>query len=216
MAKIKVGFLFDKTNNWIFEDVKNYNNEINKKKYSTKYSYNPIVFKDFEIVFIINYTKIISDKLLNKIKLPVVVHASDLPKGKGFAPLIWQILEGKNHINISMIKAVKQFDSGPIIFKEKLKLNGHELYKELRSKLAKIILKLIKKLLLDYPKIKYNQQNGKSTFYRRRYPKDSRLNINKNIKSQFNLLRTCDNEKWPAYFNYKNKKYIIKIYESKI
>ena len=39
------------------------------------------------------------------------------------------------------------------------------------------------------------------------------IDLNKNLKSQFNLLRICDNEKYPAFFNYKNKKYILKIFK---
>ena len=31
----------------------------------------------------------------------IVVHASDLPKGRGFSPMSWQILEGKNKIKLS-------------------------------------------------------------------------------------------------------------------
>jgi methionyl-tRNA formyltransferase len=42
---------------------------------------------------------------------------------------------------------------------------------------------------------------------------DSEININKSIKSQFNLLRICDNEKYPAFFKYKNCKFILKIFK---
>ena len=38
------------------------------------------------------------------------------------------------------------------------------------------------------------------------------LNVSKTIKEQFNLLRVCDNERYPAFFYLNNKKYIIKIY----
>ena len=41
----------------------------------------------------------------------------------------------------------------------------------------------------------------------------SELDINKSIKSQFNMLRVVDNERYPAFFSHKKKKYIIKIYE---
>ena len=115
-----------------------------------------------------------------------------------------------------MIKAVKKVDSGPIIFKNTLKLNGAELYSELRKKLSNIIIKLINKLLINYPNIKFIPQKGNSTFYKKRTPENSKININKSIKSQFNLLRTCNNEKWPAFFYFKKKKYIIKILENEI
>ena len=56
------------------------------------------------------------------------------------------------------------------------------------------------------------KQKGRSTFYPKRSSKHSIININKSIKSQFNLLRICDPENYPAYFKYKNRTYLIKIF----
>ena len=70
---------------------------------------------------------------------------------------------------------------------------------------------LIEKYILSYPNIKGKEQQGKSTFYKRRTPKDSELNINKSIDEQFNLLRIVDNHNYPAYFIKNNVKYILKI-----
>ncbi len=213
MAKLKVGFLIDKENSWFFLNLNKFYKTLDKKKYFKKISFNSRSFNNFDILFIVNYTKIINNSVLKKIKLPIVIHASDLPKGKGFSPLMWQVLENKKKIKVSMIKAVKKVDSGPIIFKKQIKLNGTELYDELRLKLSKVIVNLMKKLLIVYPNLKFKSQKGNSTFYKKRQPKDSNLNINKSLKSQFNLLRTCDNRNWPAFFSYKNRKYVLKIYK---
>ncbi|WP_287162823.1 hypothetical protein, partial [Clostridium sp.] len=64
-----------------------------------------------------------------------------------------------------------------------------------------------------YPNIKGKPQQGESSFYIKRGPKDSKLDINKTIKEQFNLLRIVDNERYPAYFMFNNKKYIVRIYK---
>ena len=62
--------------------------------------------------------------------------------------------------------------------------------------------------------IKSFKQRGKGNFNRLRNSNDSEININKSIKSQFNLLRICDNERYPAFFKYKNKKFILKIFKA--
>ena len=72
-----------------------------------------------------------------------------------------------------------------------------------------------KKFLEDYVKIKPQLQKGESSFYKKRRPDNSELDITKSIKDQFNLLRICDNENYPAFFFHKNKKYILKIIEEK-
>ena len=55
------------------------------------------------------------------------------------------------------------------------------------------------------------KQSGVETFYKKRGPDDSALDVNKTIIEQFNLLRTVDNEKYPAFFIHKGKKFLVKI-----
>ena len=71
----------------------------------------------------------------------------------------------------------------------------------------------VKKFLNLYPKVKSSKQFGKSTFYKKRTKEDSKLSIDLPLKKQFNLLRICNNDLWPAFFYFKKKKYIIKIYK---
>ena len=144
----------------------------------------------------------------------MIIHESALPKGKGFHLLQWQILNNKNKISTCLFMASDKFDSGDILFKDYILLNGTELYEELRQKQAAISIKLINKFLKYYPKIKLIKQKGKETFFKKRFPKDSELDVNKNIKSQFNKLRISNNESWPCFFYYKNKKYILKIFKT--
>jgi methionyl-tRNA formyltransferase len=47
--------------------------------------------------------------------LNLVVHESDLPVGKGFAPIQWQLLEENNEIIISFLQAHGLVDSGDIL-----------------------------------------------------------------------------------------------------
>ena len=63
--KFTVTFLFDKNNNWFekyFLKIK-----INKKKYYIKKTHNKKDVKNQDILFIINYTKILSKDFLKKI-----------------------------------------------------------------------------------------------------------------------------------------------------
>ena len=50
----------------------------------------------YETVFILSYHRIIEKTYLEQHKHNIVIHASALPQGKGWAPMFWQILEGKN------------------------------------------------------------------------------------------------------------------------
>jgi methionyl-tRNA formyltransferase len=148
---------------------------------------------------------------LSKNKNNLVIHESDLPKGKGWSPLTYQVLEGKNKIPITLFEADKSFDGGKIYFKKFIDLKGDELVDELREKQAQMTFYLIDKFLKERSDINGAKQIGKETFYQRRNPSHSELDINKSILENFNLLRVVDNERYPAYFTYKNHKYILKI-----
>ena len=94
---------------------------------------------------------------------------------------------------------------------QKYKLKGTELMNDLRAIQAKAVFKIMSKFLDKYPKIKFRKQVGKSNFNKKRKPEDSKLNIKKSILSQFNLLRVCDNQRYPAFFIHKGIKYYLKI-----
>lgn len=211
MKNIKLAFLLDKTNNWMLNFIKNSRYKNIKR---IKIFWNIKKIKNYDLVFIINYTKLIPKKYLKNNRFNLVIHSSNLPKGKGFAPLQWQILENKKKIFFSMININHKIDSGDIIMKSNIKLNGSELYEELRQLQSKKILEMINKVIKIFPKIKFEKQKGKGSVYKKRSLNDSEININKSIKSQFNKFRIVNNEKWPAFFYFKKKKYILKIYKN--
>lgn len=166
----------------------------------------------FETVFILSYFRVIPEKLLQKHQYNLVVHESALPKGKGWAPLFWQILEHKNQIPIVLFEADGEIDHGPIYIKDTVALKGYELHNEIRKKQAKKTIELCVRFVKNRETMKPHIQKGTETSYEKRQPEDSRLNIRKSIKSQFNLLRIVDNNEFPAFFDYKNHRYIIKVY----
>ena len=70
----------------------------------------------------------------------------------------WQILKGINIITFSLIEAVEKVDSGNIYLTKKLRLNGNELYDELRTKQSKAIKEIMMSFLRKYPNISSQKQ----------------------------------------------------------
>lgn len=173
--------------------------------------------KNCDINIIFSYFKTISKKYLIRSKINLIPHESLLPKGRGMSPLTWQILKGKRKIFFSLIEADIKIDSGKIYYKKKVLIPEHSIFDEIKLIQLKENLKMIKKFI-KYYKLKKTaprglNQIGKPTYYKKRTPANSRISINKNIKSQFNLLRTADSEKYPSFFIFKGKKYYLKIYK---
>jgi len=141
------------------------------------------------------------------------VHSSDLPHGKGWSPLTYQILEGKNEIVNTLFEAVDAVDAGNIYLQNIMRFDGYELLGELHDIQGKKINELVLEFVSKYPNIVARKQEGKESFYKKRGSRDSELDISKTIAEQFDLLRVVDNEKYPAFFKHRGKKYIIKIHK---
>jgi methionyl-tRNA formyltransferase len=180
--------------------------------------YQPKIFSDHEsinnsysLVFILSYFRMIEAESLRRHEHNLVVHESALPLGRGWAPFFWQVLEGRLEIPVVLFEAGKGIDEGDIYLSDRIRLKGHELYPELRFIQAKKTIELCRRFLMRRKTPKAVKQAGKPSYYKRRTPKDSQLNIDKTIKEQFNQLRICCNEEFPAFFNYKGFKYILEI-----
>ena len=149
-------------------------------------------------------------KKLNYNDYNLVVHESDLPYGKGWSPLTWQVLEGKCKIPITLFEAAETVDSGRIYAQGVIELNGNELLSEIKHKQGLKTIDLILKFINNFP-MEGKKQEGKETFYKKRTVKDSELDIHKTIADQFDLLRISDNERYPAHFFINGVKYLLKI-----
>ncbi|MCS6808082.1 MAG: formyltransferase family protein, partial [Bacteroidota bacterium] len=168
-----------------------------------------------DVALYLGCSQVASSQILQRNRHNLVVHESALPSGKGWSPLTWQILEGKNCIPITLFEAVERIDSGQIYLQETMEFTGYELIDELRAKQASASFRMCQIFLQRYPDIlgEAKLQTGQETFYPRRRPEDSKLDIDKSIREQFNLLRVVDNERYPAYFEIDGHRYTIAIYK---
>lgn len=141
----------------------------------------------------------------------LVIHESDLPRGRGFAPLTWQVLEGRHDIPVCLLEAGDVADGGPIIYREHLHFQGNELIPEMREALGGLYERMIARYLAAPVPPEGTAQQGDTTSYRRRHPRDSALDPGKTLAEQFDLLRVVDNERYPAFFDHRGRRYRLQI-----
>lgn len=205
--------VFTARSSWINKYIDKFISDLEAKGYCVRWAHDTIDVKPAFISYYLSYFSVVSHDVLRLSKHNLVVHESNLPQGRGWSPLSWQVLEGKNIIPITLFEAEEHVDSGRIYLRDFINLEGHELVEEIRYKQAITTFNLCGRFLEDYESlIKQScEQQGEPTYYSRRTPNDSRLDINKSIADQFNLLRIVDNEHYPAFFEYKGKRYIVTI-----
>jgi methionyl-tRNA formyltransferase len=208
---MKIQILVDNSDSWIVPYARELQLEIIKKKHDCLLLHYHEQVEAGDVLCLLSCEKIFKTLNLNKYNL--VVHESDLPKGKGWSPVTWQVLEGVKKIPVTLFEAEEAVDAGEIYAKENIILKGDELLPEIKNLQGIATKNLIHKFIDKYPEITGTKQTGPSTFYAKRKAKDSELDIDKPIREHFNLLRVCDNERYPAFFILDNTKYILKIYK---
>lgn len=207
---MKITLILDSKDSWFVDHAKKLQ-LILKKEHPTEIIYNFNEMTKGDIAFFLSVTKICPPEKLALHTHNIVIHASDLPKGKGWSPMPWQIIEGKNEIALSLFEAAEKVDSGMIYLKDKVVFEGNELIDELREKMAAKMNEMAVNYVEHYDTIIGEEQIGEETFYQKRTPRHSELDIHKSLFEQFNLLRTVDNNSYPAFFYKDGFKYLLKI-----
>ena len=164
-----------------------------------------------DILFLISCQELISKAQRNKYKMTLVVHASDLPLGRGWSPHIWDIINGSNYLTVSLISAEDEIDTGKIYKKIKIKIESNELWDEINKKLFLTEIQLMEYAVKSYKHLKGEKQtlDITPTYYSKRTPIDSKIDPEESIKNQFNKIRVMDPERYPAFFELNGYKYQI-------
>ena len=162
-----------------------------------------------DVAFLLGCVRVVSGEVLQRNHSNLVVHASALPKGRGFSPVTWQILEGATTIPLCLFEAVGDVDAGPVIYRDAINLVGNETYAEWRHLLGEKALELCRRFLDEVSPPAGTEQRGQPTFHPRRTPRDSRLDPHRTIAEQFDLLRVADPERYPTYFHYRERRFTL-------
>lgn len=198
---------------WINDHLPQFIASLEALGHTVTAAHSPDQIQQADITFFLSCGQIVPPERLALSKNNLVVHESDLPQGKGWSPLTWQILEGKDQIPVTLFEAAERVDSGVIYLQTTIELEGHELVDELRQAQAEATFQLCKSFVLDTERIitEAKQQHGDESFYKRRTPKHSEIDPEKSLAEQFDLLRVVDNQRYPAFFKYRGYEYVLKI-----
>ena len=172
--------------------------------------------KGGDICFLISCTEILPAEFMDKYTHVLVIHASDLPKGRGWSPHIWAIIEGQEELTVTLLEASEEVDCGDIWHKSTHQIPKYFLYSDIIEVVNRAHVDLI-----DYA-VEHNgtvdplpqDLHIAPTYLPKRTPADSEISAYESIASQFNLLRVCDNNRFPSFFHLHGKKFKITIESS--
>ena len=166
-----------------------------------------------DVLFLISCTEIITASDREKFTKTLVIHASDLPKGRGWSPHIWEILNGAEDVTVTLLEAEDRVDSGAIWKKLCVAIPKHALHNEINEILFGVEMDLMDFAIQEFPVARPQGQDptAEPNYYTRRTLADSEINPLQTLVSQFDLIRVCDPVRFPAHFSLHGHCYKITI-----
>lgn len=166
-----------------------------------------------DLLFLVSCNQIVSAKDRAFYAASLVLHASDLPKGRGWSPHIWAIASGSDKITLTLLEAEDKVDSGRIWKKVDILVPKDALWHEINDLLFTEEIRMMDFALISRDVIQPQKQSDEvePTYHRARTPEDSRIDPDKSIADQFDLIRVCDPVRYPAFFYHRGQRYALKL-----
>lgn len=171
---------------------------------------------DGALLLLISCSEIVTKSDRSAYVKTLVIHASDVPLGRGWSPHIWQIIGGATEITIALLEAEDRVDSGAVWKKLRVSIDKSALWDEINRAIFETELKLMDFAVDNFDVIETLPQSVviEPTYFPKRTPADSKIDSKKSIEEQFDLIRVCDPDRFPAYFEMHGHKYIIRLEKS--
>ena len=176
--------------------------------------------KDFEpdVMVVSGYYNILPKKLLDLVPLGVWgIHNSLLPKYRGGAALVWQIINGEKELGSSLFKFTTEMDAGEILHQVTINSDGKTTIKTATEQIQKLWIEQLPKKWRDLlnGEVELILQNDKdATYCAQRIEEDGEISWSKTAKFIDRFIRAQATPYPRAYFIFEGRK--IKIVEHQI
>ncbi len=153
-----------------------------------------------DVIICVGWSWLIPDEITKKYFV-CGLHPSNLPEFAGGSPIQNQILNGVNESKFTLFKFTDQIDSGPIIKKADLSLDGH-IY-DIFQRLVQVGSNLLIDFLIEYPSYDLLSTAPPSKIWKRIRPDQSKLNANDfenlSVREIYDFIR-CREDPYPNAF----------------
>jgi len=183
------------------------------------YSSHIVIPNTTDVVFVLNYQHIIPKKYFNKFKFGmIIIHSSDLPKGRGWAPIYNSIHNGDTEYVLTALKIDEKVDRGDILMKLRINKPIYISNNNLREIDESGTVLLINELIRWLKKTPFlcgkPQNEGEASYNKKRTLIDNKLDLTHSIGDVLlDVLAT--NQDYPAFIEMNGEKIFISAVSEK-
>jgi methionyl-tRNA formyltransferase len=146
----------------------------------------------------------------------LLLHCSDLPKGRGWNPHIWAIIGDANQITLCIFEAEDKSDSGWALNNATLGIPQNALWHKIDDLLFLEEIKLLELTLSNFEKIKLMVQCPlvAPLYLSQRTKLENKVDVHTSIASKFDRSSVRNPERYLAFFDFRGSSCMI--YNDKI
>ena len=207
--KPRVCILLNSLDEFDFEEILRLHLPADKFEVSITESF-PEYPAEFRLIVPWSYRKVI--KRASQAGNVVVMHSSNLPEGRWWAPIYHAFSEQKSEYIISGVLAADDVDTGDIVVRARFPIEPSYTASFIRALDKELSVVLVAMILRHWPESNPAGVNqvGVGTYRPRRYPIDNGIDLSLPLADLLPHLRGVEPAS-PAFFLYRNVKYLIEI-----
>lgn len=172
-----------------------------------------------DYIFVVGLSQLVPQEMIELAKKGVVgFHPTPLPKYRGRAALVWQILLGVHHTKCTLFMIDEGMDSGDILGQEDYIIEDTDYAIDVREKLLVAISKLSNKVLrqiMDGSINPIKQNEEEATYLLMRRPEDGKIDWSKSIRDVHALVRAVSHP-YPGAFGMYDGEHQIIIWRAEV
>lgn len=180
---------------------------------------NVAIIKDVQpdYIFVVGLSQLVKPEITSCARIGVVgFHPTPLPKMRGRAANVWQVLLGIHKTKCSMFFIDQGIDSGDILGQEEYVISdddyAEDVVKKIDEATGRLARRVLKEIMADtLEPVKQNEEEA--TYLLKRTPEDGRIIWRDSIEDIHRLIRAVS-KPYPGAFGYYDKEHKIIIWRA--
>ncbi len=172
-----------------------------------------------EYIFVIGLSQLVRKEIMDAAKIGLVgFHPTDLPKMRGRAANVWQILLGVHDAKVSLFFIDEGIDSGDILGQEPYVIEDTDYAEDVGRKIDEAVSRLSRRVLrqiMDGTIERQKQNEEDATYLLRRVPEDGLIDWDRPIKEIHTLIRAVSRP-FPGAFGMYDGKHPVIIWRADV
>lgn len=166
-----------------------------------------------DLCFVLCWYFLIDSEVLKSVPMGFIgIHNSILPSYRGFAPLVWTMINGEEKAGFSLFNLSDEMDAGEIWATGEVIIDTKDYIGDVLGKINRKILEVLEEKyipLLNGQIFPQKQKAISPSYCAKRNPEDGKINWHMSARQVYNFIRAQSHPYPGAYTIYKGRKLII-------